>query len=151
MQKKHFISLIPTSLFHAGIVFAAVSAGTCHAAEAAAPTSSPAALELVTWDDIKDYTFERRAEFAAGLRRMEMKMDSQAAELVAKRAKMKTDTKAWDFEMRGLNDARAYFKSLGTALKDASAEQWINDKEKIQRAWQTMLDAITKVKATTTS
>jgi hypothetical protein len=112
----------------------------------------PAALTAASaaWDDIKDYPFEKRAEFVAGLNRLEKKLDFQIDELNAKRATLKTRTDEWDFAMKALETDRSYFKSLVTEASQATAETWNNDKEKIGRAWQSTQDAYDKVRTSTT-
>ncbi len=156
-----------TSFVIAAFGFAALCSGHGFAADQATPNKtippggsgsasvvspvSTAPLELASWDDIKIFTYEQRTEFAAGLKRLEEKLDGQIGELTAKRATMKNDPKEWDSAMRTLKDARAYLKSSGSEMNETSPELWSDQKEKIQRAWQSTQDAVGKVKASTTS
>lgn len=105
------------------------------------------------WSDIKDYTYDMRVQFFAGLKRLEARVDGQISELKAKRATMKgtTDTKAWDFEMKAMETARSYLKSTGVELSKADQETWDQEKDKVGRAWVSTQDAYGKVKSSTTS
>src|SRR5476651_119591 len=67
-------------------------------------------LTSASWASIKDYTFDQRADFAAGAGVMEASLASQVAELNTKRAALPStvDTKEWDFAMKNLMDAQSY-------------------------------------------
>ena len=112
----------------------------------------PAALTAASaaWDEIKDYPFDRRAAFIAGLGRLEAKLEFHIGELKAKRATLKANTDEWDFAMKALETAQSYFKSLVTEASQTTAETWNNEKEKIGRAWQSTQDAYDKVRTSTT-
>jgi hypothetical protein len=118
----------------------------------AATTPGPEVVRA-QWNDIKDHTYERRAQFFAGLKDVEARVDKQIAELKAKRATMKgiTDTREWDFEMRAMVAARAYLTSMGLELHKASRETWDQEKDKVGRAWVSTQDAYSKVRLSTTS
>lgn len=105
------------------------------------------------WDDIKDCSYDARAQFFVGLQRLEAKVDVQINELTAKRAAMSSsaDTKAWDFAMKEMGDARSYLKSVGKELEKASAETWDQQKNTVGGAWVRTQKAYDKVKASTTS
>jgi hypothetical protein len=111
---------------------------------------TPTTGETNTWDDMKTMTFEQRPEFQVGLKKLETKLDNQIAGLNARRAKMKNNTAEWDFEMKVLNDARVYLKSLSSEVNETTAELWDGEKEKIQRAWQSAQDSYDRVKTSTT-
>lgn len=117
-----------------------------------AATASPGAAD-VQWDDIKEYTFEMRDPFFAGLKRLEAKVDDQIRELIAKRATMKgtTTTREWDFAMKEMESARSYLKSVGAELSKASRDTWGQEKDKVGRAWVSTQEAYGKVKSSTTS
>jgi hypothetical protein len=105
------------------------------------------------WDDVKDCTYDARAQFFVGLQRLESKVDDQINELTAKRATMNsaTDSKAWDFAMKEMEDARSYLKSVGQELRKASAETWSQQKNTVGSAWARTQEAYDKVKSSTTS
>lgn len=116
-----------------------------------AATASPDAASA-QWSDIKDYTYDMRAQFFAGLNRLEAKVDDQISELTAKRAAMKstTDTKDWDFAMKEMGDARSALKSMGEELSKATPETWDQEKDKVGQAWVRTQEAYDKVKSSTT-
>jgi hypothetical protein len=116
-----------------------------------AATASPDAASA-RWIDIKDCTYDMRAQFFAGLNRLEARVDDQISELTAKRAAMKstTDTKDWDFAMKEMGDARTALKSMGEELSNATPETWNQEKDKVDQAWVRTQEAYDKVKSSTT-
>jgi hypothetical protein len=105
------------------------------------------------WMAIKDCTYDMRAQFFAGLIRLEARVDGEIGELTAKRAAMKStaNTKDWDFAMKEMEDARSYLKSVGEELVKATPETWEQEKEKVGQAWVRAQEAFAKVKSSTTS
>jgi len=114
-----------------------------------APTARPALvvndLATAAWTDIKDLTYEQRADFIAGLARLGSKLDGQISALNAKRATMTTDTKDWDFAMKGLLEAQAYLKSMPDEVGKASVDSWSQEKEKVEEAWHNSQEAYDRV------
>ena len=104
------------------------------------------------WADIKDVTYDLRAQFFAGLKRLEAKVDAQMDELTAKRAAMNStaNTHDWDFAMKEMGDAQSYLTSMGVELSKASPETWDQVKDKVGKAWVRTQDAYAKVKSSTT-
>jgi hypothetical protein len=121
---------------------------------ASAPVANAAAADTASakWIDIKDCTYDTRAQFFAGLKALEARVDGQVAELTAKRAAMPstTDTKDWDFAMKEMTDSRAYLTSMGEELGKATPDTWNQEKDKVGQAWVRTQDAYGKVKASTT-
>ncbi len=121
----------------------------------ALPPVSTVATDVATssWADIKDDTYDQRVHFSAGLKLLEAKVDGQIAELVAKRAAMKSTTRTdeWDFAMKEMNNSRVYLRSVSEELSQATPETWDQKKNKIGKAWVRAQDAYGKVKASTTS
>jgi hypothetical protein len=123
--------------------------------DAPPPPASPAAEDnsSARWNDIKGLTFDQRAEFATGYKRLEARVDEQISELTARRAAMKstTDTKDWDFAMKALASARSYLKGMGEESTKATPENWDQSKDRVGRAWVQTQEAYAKVKASTTN
>ena len=117
------------------------------------PTATSYDVTSANWSDIKDNTYDTRAQFFIGFKRLEAKVDAQISELTAKRAAMtsSTDTKDWDFAMKEMGDARSYLHSTGEELAKASPQTWDQLKEKVGQAWVRTQNAYSKVKASTTS
>lgn len=114
-------------------------------------TDAGAAL-VASWEGIKDYTYEKRADFSAGLGRMAAGLDDQIRALKAKRATMADGpAKDWDFAMKELDDARADLRFKLSELGKATSETWTEAKEKAAQAWKRTQDAAAKVKSSTTS
>jgi hypothetical protein len=117
---------------------------------AEAPTPAPAAAD--PWDAIKELTYQKRADFAAGAAKLLEKIDGEIRQLNEKRATLpETSVKDWDFAMKELNAAQAYLKFTITSLDEASSETWAEAKNKVAQAWKRANDACDKVKASTTT
>jgi hypothetical protein len=130
---------------------AAVVPAQATPAVAAAPVIVVNPDAATAWSNIKDLPFEQRADFVAGLSRLEGIVDTEIGSLNAKRAAMTTDTKDWDFEMKGLVDNQAYLKAMNDEVSKADPDGWIQEKEKVDAAWQNTQDAYAKVLHSTTS
>ena len=119
------------------------------------PSAAAVSSEVTAarWSDIKDCTYETRAQFFAGLTRLEAMVDDQIRELTAKRVIMdgKTSTQDWDLAMKEMENARTNLKSMGEELHKASPETWDQQKDKVGRAWVRAQEAYGKVKSSTTS
>ncbi len=113
----------------------------------------PPAPEFPTaqWADIREYSFEQRATFFAGLKAVEAKVDAQIEELNAKRAAMDpaTDTRDWDQAMQEMVNARSILKAAGEDIRKAKPQTWNDQKDKVGQAWTRTQDAFTKVKLST--
>jgi hypothetical protein len=115
-----------------------------------AATSTPPAV--VTWADIENDTYDQRAHFIAGYKKMEARVDDQVKKLRAKRATMTgtTSTEDWDFAMKEEENARDDLRSIGDELAQATPENWGQERAKAGRAWVRTQDAYDKVKTSTT-
>jgi hypothetical protein len=105
------------------------------------------------WNDIKGLSFDQRAEFATGFKRLEARVTEQVNELTARRAAMKstTDTRDWDFAMKNLVSARSYLTGMGDESAKATPENWDQAKDRVGRAWVQTQEACAKVKSSTTN
>ena len=110
-----------------------------------------AVAATASWESLADLTYDQRAEFIAGILRLENQLDGQIGALAAKRATMTTDTKDWDFAMGGLTEARSYLQSMATEVGAATPDTWSEEKEKAHQAWLKAQDAYDKVRTSTTS
>lgn len=121
---------------------------------AVAPVATKPAPDATAtpWSDIKDIAYDQRAEFFAGLKIVQSKVDAQIAELAARRGAMtsKTETKDWDFAMKEMIESRAYLQSTGEALAKANPETWMQEKDKVGQAWERTQAAYARVKSSTT-
>ncbi|HWA10037.1 MAG TPA: hypothetical protein VG838_11350 [Opitutaceae bacterium] len=164
-------------LFAAFLVLRAVSAAAVEASDPASnpPLAAPSAPPPVapppvnppddtvlvnpdyttateTWDTIKDYSYEKHADFIAGLTLIMKKVDAGILVLNAKRAHMTDEAaKDWDFNAKELNDARAYLQSMTAEAEKATDSTWPAAKDKVTQAWQRLRDAYDKVRHSTTS
>jgi hypothetical protein len=104
-----------------------------------------------SWSNMKDLPFEQRSTFIAGLNRLEGIVDTEIGSLNARRASMTTDTKDWDFAMKGLVDDQTYLKSMNDEVSKVESENWIQERERVEAAWQNTQDAYAKVLQSTTA
>jgi hypothetical protein len=116
-----------------------------------APAQAVAASASASWDAIKGFTYEQRADFVAGIVRLESQLDGQINELNAKRAAMTTGTKDWDFAMGEMTNARSYLQSMATEVGSATPDTWSQEKEKVNQAWLKAQEAYEKVRTSTTN
>jgi hypothetical protein len=118
-----------------------------------APVATSSEVASTLWADIKDITYDMRAQFFPGFKRMEARVDDQFNELTAKRATMKgtTGTKEWDFAMKEMEDSRAYLQASGEEMGKATSETWDQQRDKVGQAWLRTQAAYDKVKASTTT
>lgn len=133
------------------------------AKDSAATVAVPAAVTPVAaaspdvsaarWADIKEYTYDQRAQLFPGLKRLEARVDAQINELTAKRAAMTStaNTKEWDFAMKEMGESRSFLKSSAEELTKASPETWDQLKDKVGLAWVRTQDAYANVKSSTTN
>lgn len=144
--------ILPPTMAVVSIAVTSARPGPAANLKFTAVTTSPDAV-AARWTDIKDYTYDMRAQFYAGLSRLEARVDAQIGELNARRATMNgtIDTKNWDFEMKEMREARSNLRSVRGALSRATAETWNQAKEKVGQAWVRTQSAYASVKSSTTS
>jgi hypothetical protein len=129
---------------------AAFGQGTSTVSEAA--LAAPTVTATESWNTIKDYTYEKRADFTAGLQRMMDRLDVGINQLNAKRATLpETSIKDWDIAMKELTDSAANLKFQLDELSKAAPETWSEMKDRIGLAWKRAQDAYDKVKMSTTT
>jgi len=110
-------------------------------------------VAFARWIDIKDCTYDMRAQFFVGLDRLEARVDDQVKILAAKRAAMKstTDTREWDFAMKEMDSARTSLKSIHAEMTKATPETWGQEKDRAGQAWVRTQTAFANVKSSTTT
>jgi hypothetical protein len=77
-----------------------------------------------SWNSIKDFTFEKKAEFCDYMGKMNDKMDDKV-----------TDLKSKGKTVPDYDDARADLKKSLTELNNATADTWSDAKDKVEKAW----------------
>lgn len=90
-----------------------------------------------TWDGIKNFTFEQRADFSASMDRMCKSMDNEI-ETVKAKASSTTGTASADREaaVKDYDDARADLKASLASLNNSTEAGWADAKAKVAAAWQ---------------
>ena len=158
MKTSHSLLLI------AALSPAAILLSGCAKADAvqqAAQTTKAAAKDIVadvktaavdSWDSIKDYTYQKRNDFADTLNRMASKYDADIREMNAKVKDLpEAAAEERDRALKEFNEANIYLKSLLMDLRTGTADTWDNAKKKVAEAWEHVQAAYEKVKARPTS
>jgi hypothetical protein len=118
-----------------------------------AQTSSPAVTAETTgkpaeasWNDIKNFNYEQRDQFMAGLDLLQKRLELQIASLKAKREKLPAteDPGEFDRELNVLATARTRFLSSSTDLGKATSDNWSQLKDRVGAAWENVQEAYHK-------
>lgn len=144
---------LPALLFTTFVALSAFNqVGAAEPVAPAVPAIDAIATESARWTEIKDVTYDTRAVFFTGFKRLEARLDEQISELTVRRAAMKSiaNTKDWDFAMKELGNARSYLKGSGEVLGKATSDTWAQEKEKVGLAWARAQAAVAKVRSSTT-
>jgi len=90
-----------------------------------------------SWDAIKDFTYERRADFSAGIERLAKGLDDKAAALRARTSAAPDASEGPRREaLRQYDRARAELKARLAELAGASSETWADAKARAFAAWK---------------
>lgn len=98
-----------------------------------------------TWDSIKNYTYEKKSDFADGIDRLAQATDEKIKALPEKTSGARATA------VQEYQDARAALKSSLTDLREASADTWDAAKEKTNQAWKRVQAAYENAKDNATS
>ncbi len=99
-----------------------------------------------SWDSIKDFTYEKRVEFSAGVDRMSKDLDEKYDAMKAKFAGVPdAAAKDRDSAMKEYDIARADLKAKLADLGNATADTWADAKAKVDEAWKKVQAAWDKV------
>jgi len=117
-------------------------------ADSKAVVADVKAAAIDTWDSVKDYTFEKRADFSADMDRMAAKLDDKTSELKAKFAALPAGAaKDREDAVKEYDAARADLKEKLSNLSKATADTWSDSKASVAEAWKRVQAAYEKVKA----
>ena len=120
-------------------------------ADASKAVAEVKAAAVNTWDSIKDFTYDRRADFCAGIDRLAKDLDDKAAVVKAKLAGVPDATAKERAEaLKEYDEARADLKVKLTELGNATSDTWADAKAKASEAWkrvQGAYDRVTKANA----
>lgn len=99
-----------------------------------------------TWDRIKDFAFDRHADFSDGIDRMSKDMDDKTAAFKARTAGVPdAASRDRDSAMKEYDAARSDLKSKRTDLDNATADTWSGAKAKAGESLRTTKAAYDKV------
>jgi hypothetical protein len=90
-----------------------------------------------SWDSVRGYTYDKRADFSASMDRMDKTMDDKIADLKAKGSYSSDSVKAdKEAAIKDYEKAREDLKARLTDLGNASSDGWADAKAKVSEAWQ---------------
>jgi uncharacterized phage infection (PIP) family protein YhgE len=90
-----------------------------------------------TWESVKDFTYEQRANFSSAVDKMSADLDQKTAELKAKNGTLSdAAAKDRDAALKDYDNARADLKADLIALDNSTADTWADAKAKVADAWQ---------------
>lgn len=98
------------------------------------------------WDDVTDYTFEKRSDFATRSRALSANLEARVSELQASRASAKASASR-EAAIDELTDARANFDSKVDALGDATSATWSSARAEVVSAWDRTVAALRDIQA----
>ena len=98
------------------------------------------------WDDVKSYSFEKRADFTASAKAMTAKMDAQVSELHANYSEA-TASASRKAAMAELKDSDADYKAKLAALGNATADTWDSAKQNVIASWDKLQASYYKARA----
>jgi hypothetical protein len=98
------------------------------------------------WDRIKDFAFDRRADFSAGLDRMSRDMDDKTAAFRANVSGVPdTVSSVRSKAITEYDEARADLKVRRANLDSATADTWADAKSKAAESWKSTKAAYDRV------
>lgn len=98
---------------------------------------------VATWNRIKDYTYDKRSDFASNIDSATKKMDEKLADL---KAKATADTPEKSKARQEYDEARAELKAKLTDLGNATADTWADAKAQVSKAWDKVQASYDKIK-----
>ncbi|MBP6507458.1 MAG: hypothetical protein KA257_07820 [Opitutaceae bacterium] len=98
------------------------------------------------WSDLKDFSFEQRADFSNRAAAMTAKLDAEISDLKSDAADAKASASR-SAAMDELRNARADLNTKLTALSHATADTWSSAKAEVIAAWEQVEAAYKKAKA----
>ncbi len=87
-----------------------------------------------SWDSVRDYTYDKRAEFSAHVDQMDKTMDDKMAEMRTQAPD--TFSKDKQAAIKDYDDARADLRAKLSDLSNATSDTWADAKAKVAAAWQ---------------
>jgi len=143
MKSSHLLSLLaalaaPVALFTLGCSKSSDSSTVVEQVKSGATAAAVDVKVAVSdsWDSIKDFTYDRRADFSSGLHRMNDSLDEKARTVRSKMADVPdAASKDRDAAVKEYDDARADLKVKMADLDNATADTWSDAKAKTAAAW----------------
>jgi len=98
------------------------------------------------WDNVKDYTFDKRSDFSKWAEAQQKEFEADASKLKANysEAEASASRKA---AMAELKDSEANYKEKLSALGHASAETWDAARDNVAAAWDRLQASYAKARA----
>jgi hypothetical protein len=159
MKIKHSFPMIAASVGSAAFFLCCSCSKSADSTTTVQATRSDGSVATVTvsdsnvavgvtdaWDRIKDFSFDRRADFYAGIDRMSQDMDDKTAEFRAKVSGVPDAvSRDRDSAMKEYDAARTDLRSKRADLDKATADTWSDAKAKTAESWKSVKVAYDKV------
>jgi hypothetical protein len=143
--------LIHTTLLATGVALLTLAACSKAKREDLADKSKDAyqdtkAAVVQGWDNLKDYTFEKRSDFSAKLKARQTDFEAGVSKLRAEysEAQASASRKA---AMAELKDSEADYKEKLAALGNATADTWTATRDNVAAAWDRLQASYAKARA----
>ena len=148
MKNKHFHS---TTLFAAALAVLAFTACSKEKNETLADKTKDAyqdtkAAVAKGWDNLKDFTFEKRNDFSADLTAKQKAFEADVSKLRAdySDAQASANRKA---AMQELKDSEADYKEKFAALGNATSDTWASARDNVAASWDRLQASYAKARA----
>jgi CHASE3 domain sensor protein len=147
MKSRFLLIIAPAALLIAAGCSKSQNDKVADAAQSATTAVKNAAVDVKdaavdAWDNIKDFTLDRKADFSAGIDKMSKSMDDKIADLKASTSSTADSGKAK--AIKDYDEARADLKVKLSDLDNATADTWASAKANVKTAWDKVKSAYDK-------
>jgi CHASE3 domain sensor protein len=138
MKSRFLLIIAPAALLLAAGCSKSQNDKVADAAQSATTAVKNAAVDVKdatvdAWDNIKDFTLDRKADFSSGIDKMSKSMDDKIADLKASASSTTDSGKAK--AVKDYDEARADLKAKLSDLDNATADTWASAKANVKTAW----------------
>lgn len=98
------------------------------------------------WDNLKDYSFEKRSDFTATLKARQADLEAGVSKLQAEYSEA-TASASRKAAMAELKDSQANYKEKLAAVGNATADTWTAARDDVAAAWDRLQASYAKARA----
>jgi len=105
-------------------------------------TDTVADVSAEKWEQLKESTYDQRAEFRSGIDKMAASVDRNVEQWNEKAGELSGEAKeTWNNGVAELREARENLKEELDRIGDASVETWNDARARVANAWERVEDA----------